>query len=172
MSNWSEKNVIRLSTFFEKLLVTGVVASPNYPKDYPNYLDKNHTIQVEKGQILSLQFTAFDVMTCRGNLTCDCDYLKIIDGDGTTLMEKSCGRSGNPWMDVFGGQEIGSSLPPNFRSRSNSINITFSTDGSDTKTGWSFSWSAETPPGKGGVFFQSVTGYTYLLSFVSYSVFP
>merc|ERR1712037_261158 len=50
-------------------------------------------------------------------------------------------------MDAFGGQEIGSSLPPNIRSRSNTINIIFSTDGSDTKTGWSFSWSAETPPG-------------------------
>ena len=152
-----------------KSLFLGTVTSPNYPENYPNSLDETKTIQVEPGLAVFLEFTAFDL---EHQSACPHDHLTITDGDGTTLMEKSCGRSGNPWMDVIGGQEIGSSLPPNFRSRSNSINITFSTDGSDTKTGWSFSWSAETPPGKGGVFFQSVTGYTYLLSFVSYSVFP
>ena len=56
------------------------------------------------------------------------DHLTITDGDGTTLMEKSCG----------------SSLPAAITSISNMIRIYFSTDGSGTSTGWNVSWTAVT----------------------------
>ena len=56
------------------------------------------------------------------------DHLTILDGDGTTLMEKSCG----------------SSLPAAITSISNMIRIYFSTDGGGTSNGWNVSWTAVT----------------------------
>ena len=113
------------------------MTSPNYPGNYPSNLDKSEMILVEQGLILSLQFTAFDIVP---HPACDFDNLKIADGDGTILMEKSCGSSdGNV---VIGGESIGSSLPPAIRSRSNTINLVFITDGSVAGTGWSISWRA------------------------------
>ena len=84
-------------------------------------------IQVEEGLILSLQFTAFDI---ESHSTCDYDHLTITDGDGTTLMEKSCGNS----------------LPADITSTSNVVNLLFITDYYDGEnSGWSVSWSAVTP---------------------------
>jgi len=72
--------------------------------------------------VVSLEFTAFDIEYHR---TCRYDHLTVMDGDGTPLMEKSCGRS----------------LPANIRSRSNIVKLSFGTDGSVTKSGWSVRWS-------------------------------
>ena len=132
-----------------------MVTSPNHPGYYPNSLEVTETIQVEQGLIISLQFTAFDIEPCGSN--CVCDHLTITDGDGTILMEKSCGSSSNGSNIltkgqkshvggiVIGGESIGSSLPPAIRSRSNLVNLVFRTDGSVTRSGWSVSWSAVTP---------------------------
>ena len=113
--------------FLQTLLATGVVTSPNYPDNYPNSLEKTDTIQVEQGLILSLQFTAFDIHTWY--YTCGYDHLTITDGDGTTLMEKSCGNS----------------LPAAIRSTSNIVNLVFITSRAGTSSGWSVNWSAVTP---------------------------
>ena len=83
-------------------------------------------IQVEEGLILLLRFTAFDI---ESHSTCEYDHLTIMDGDGTTLMEKSCG----------------SSLPAAITSRTNSVTLIFTTDDSYAKTGWSVNWTAVTP---------------------------
>ena len=120
---------------------TGVVTSPNYPGNYPDNLEKTETIQVAQGQILSLQFTAFAI---EPHPTCRFDHLTITDGDGTTLMEKSCGSSSDGNI-LIGGQSIGSSLPAAILSTSNVVNLVFTTDGSDTRSGWSVSWIAVTP---------------------------
>ena len=122
------------------LKTTGVVTSPNYPRDYPNNLNKTEIIEVESGKILRLEFTHFDV---DWESTCQYDFVKITDGDGTTLMDNSCGYS-------LGVSYVGPSspkyfLPPIITTRSNRVEIFFHTDGSDTKTGWSLSWSAVTP---------------------------
>ena len=118
---------------------TGIVKSPNYPKNYPNNLHKTETIQVEDGLILSLQFTAFDIevqydLSINGmdysSFTCPYDHLTITDGDGTILMERRCGLS---------------SLLPAITSKSNAINLVFSTNGVNTENGWSVSWIAVTP---------------------------
>ena len=103
-----------------------MVTSPNYPDNYPNNHQKTDTIQVEEGLIISLQFTAFDIANFES-----LDYLTITDGDGTTLMEKSCGNS----------------LPASIRSTSNIIKLVFITDfyNGDPYSGWSVSWSAVTP---------------------------
>ena len=113
-------------TQIERLFATGVSTSPNYPGNYPSNLEKTETILVEQGLILSLQFTAFDI---ESDSTCRYDHLTITDGDGTTLMEKSCG----------------STLPAAITSTSNMVNLVFNTDSITTKTGWSLSWSTVTP---------------------------
>ena len=108
------------------LLTAGVVTSPNYPNNYTNNFERTDTIQVAEGLIISLQFSAFQI---EYHSTCDFDHLTITDGDGTTLMEKSCGFS----------------LPAAITSRSNMTKVVFSTDGSNTESGFSLSWTAVTP---------------------------
>ena len=94
------------------------MTSPNYPHYYPNYLRKTETIRVEDGMVLMLQFTAFNTESC-------CDKLTIRDENGKTLMESRGGTS----------------LPPNIESRTN-VYLDFSTDGSQTRSGWSVNWKA------------------------------
>ena len=116
----------RFGKIFLNSIATGNVTSPNYPDNYPNSVRKTETIQVEQGLILSLQFIAFDI---ESSSTCDDDHLTITDGDGTTLMEKSCGTT----------------LPADIISTSNTVKLVFITDSSDERPGWSVSWSAVTP---------------------------
>ena len=119
------------------LFSAGFLNSSNYPDYYPNNLDKTETIQVESGKILRLEFTEFAVY---GHPAfCETDYVKITDGDGTTLMDKSCGSSsGDPSdSDYF--------QPSIITTRSNRVKIFFSTDGDHTNLGWSLIWSAVTP---------------------------
>ena len=93
---------------------------------------------------LSLEFTAFDI---EYHPNCHWDHLTITDGDGTTLMEKSCGSSFDGDV-IVGGQSIGASLPAAI-STSNVVNLVFSTNDYDYFdngiSGWSVSWSAVTP---------------------------
>ena len=122
------------------LFATGVITSPNYPANYPNYLRKTETIKVKDGLVVSLQFTAFDIEAEYDydyetydydyeSFTCPYDHLTITDGDGTTLMEKNCGNT----------------LPTAITSTSNIVKLVFITDSSGWSTGWSLSWSAVTP---------------------------
>ena len=124
-----------------KTLCTGVVTSPNHPVNYPNNLEKTETIQVEQGLIISIEFTAFNIAFQYGDPTCPNDHLTITDGDGTTLMEKSCGSTSDGNV-VIGGESIGSSLPPAIRSRTNTVNLVFITDSDYAYSGWSVSWRA------------------------------
>ena len=94
------------------------------------------TLRVEIGKVLRLEFTSFAVRFCDN---CTCDHVEIKDGDGTTLMEKSCGDSS---------VSSGSSryfLPPSILTSTNTAEIFFHTDARDAKSGWSLSWAAVTP---------------------------
>ena len=117
------------------------MTSPNFPGNYPRNLDKTDLILVEQGLIISLIFTAFDIVP---HPACDFDNLKIADGDGTILMEKSCGSTDSGTV-VIGSQSIRSSLPARITSRSNIVNLIFSTNDFNSYRGWSVSWSAVTP---------------------------
>ena len=117
----------------------GVVSSPNYPNDYPDNLEKTEMIQVEKGLVISLTFSEFDI---EPESTCDYDHLTITEGDGTTLMEKSCGSSSEGNI-VIGGQS--SSLPAAIKSTTNIVSLVFSTDNQFARSGWRVKWSAVTP---------------------------
>jgi cubilin len=83
-------------------------------------------IQVEPGMQLILQFTAFNI---ESHSDCAFDYLTITDGNGTTLMAKTCG----------------SNLPLNITSMTNIVNISFRSNAKGTESGWSVRWSSATP---------------------------
>ena len=97
---------------------------------------KTETIQVEIGKVLRLEFTRFAVSVCDN---CTCDHVEIKDGDGKTLMDKSCGDS------TVSSSSSGYFLPPVMVTNTNTVEIFFHTDGGDTKPGWSLSWAAVTP---------------------------
>ena len=101
--------------------------SENWPGNYPNDLDQElDPIVVAQGMVISIEFTDFDI---EYHSSCGYDYLMIEDGDGTVLMEKSCGTS----------------LPANIRSKTNVVKLRFKTDDSEVRRGWRFMWSAVLP---------------------------
>ena len=118
---------------------TGVVNSPNYPDNYANNLQRIQTIQVEKGLILSIQFLAFDI---ESSTICG-DQLTIVDGEDTAMMNKSCGSTSSGNVEV-GDVKIGSLLPANITSTSNTVRLVFKTDNESkyARAGWSISWRA------------------------------
>ena len=71
------------------------------------------------------------------------DHLTITDGDGTTLMQKSCGSLSSKSI-VIGGLLV-EGLPADITSRTNFVKLDFKTDDSVEKSGWSVSWTALTP---------------------------
>ena len=109
-----------------------MVTSPNYPNNYPYSFDRTDIIWVEEGLIIAMQFTAFDVESDAWS-TCSYDHVTIKNGDGTILMEKTCG----------------SSLPAALTSKSNVVKIYFhSNDDGFSFSGWSLTWRAVTPGAK------------------------
>ena len=86
----------------------------------------------QEGSVLSLQFTSFDIEV---NGSACIDSVTITDGDGTSLMNQTCGGSSNGHL-VVGGQSKGSLLPT-INSRSNVVIIVFTTSDGITKSGWS-----------------------------------
>ena len=97
-------------------------------------------IEVEEGLVVAMQFTAFNVESCS---SCGCDHVTIKNGDGTTLMEKTCGSSS--WGFITGGQFIDSSLPAAVTSTSNRVEIYFHTNDVYSYSGWRLTWRAVTP---------------------------
>ena len=92
-------------------------------------LRKTEIIEVKEGLVVEMQFTAFNVDFVE---LCKWDYVTIKNGDGVTLMEKTCG----------------SSLPTAVISTSNNVEIYFHTDDSIIQTegaGWRLTWRAVTP---------------------------
>ena len=107
----------------------GVVTSPNYPSHYPSNHQLIQVIKAENGKILKLEFTDFMVGSAVGD-TCPYDYVTIKDGDGTLLMDKTCGED---------------FLPPAIITLTNTAEIFFYTDTQGVMLGWSLSWAAVTP---------------------------
>ena len=117
-------------------LTPGVITSPNHPGKYPNNIDKIEQIIVDTGKILRLEFTAFAVYIGGSITTCPTDFVRITDGDGTTLMDNSCGYSD---------RDPSSSLyfqPPILTTKTNKVEIYFHTDHRWKRSGWSLRWTA------------------------------
>ena len=115
----------------------GEITSPNYPEsNYPNNLEKTETIQVTRGMVLRLEFTDFAV---EWEPTCQYDYVRITDGNGSILMNNSCGYSS---VDP---SESNYFQPPVINTKTNSTSIFLRTNSLRTDPGWRLSWLAVTP---------------------------
>ena len=113
-----------------------MITSPNHPANYPDNLKKTEYVTVEKGKILRLEFTAFAVYVRGSIYTCPTDFVRITDGDGTTLMDNSCGYSDrNPSNSLY-------FQPPIITTKTNKVEIYFHTDDWGAKSGWSLRWTA------------------------------
>ena len=121
----------RLNNYFP-----GVITSPNHPGDYPHNLDKVVHITVETGKILRLEFTAFAVYVGGSITTCSTDFVRITDGDGTTLMDNSCGYS---YLDPSHYLYF---QPPILTTKTNKVEIYFHTNDNAAASGWSLRWTA------------------------------
>ena len=120
-----------------------MITSPNHPAAYPNNLKKTEYVTVEKGKILRLEFTTFAVYVGGSIDTCPTDFVRITDGDGTTLMSNSCGYSDrDPSSSALYFQ------PPIITSFTNTVEIHFHTNDEDhtdydySRSGWSLDWTA------------------------------
>ena len=122
--------------------------SPNTPGPghYPNNLFKKETIEVESGMMLRMEFTHFEIWVGFDINTCFADWLNITDGDGTTLMNNSCGHASLHPSSAF------HFTPPTIISRSNRVEVLFFTNedgnsetGTSSYSGWTLRWSAVTP---------------------------
>ena len=99
-------------------------------------LKKNEYVTVKKGKILRLEFTAFAVYVGGSVDTCPTDFVRITDGDGTTLMDNSCGYSNEDPSSPSYFQ------PPIITSFTNTVEIYFHTNDEDARSGWSLVWAA------------------------------
>ena len=87
--------------------------------------------------MVRLEFTYFQVAW---DALCERDYVKITDGNGSTLMESSCG-----WSQGIHDSHTYYFMPPILVSLTNSVEILFVTDYGSQGNGWSLSWTAVTP---------------------------
>ena len=124
---------------FYNSITKGEVASPNHPGNYPipHGLDKKEQITVDSGKILRLEFTHFAVSIGGSINTCSDDFVKITDGDGTTLMDNSCGFS-----DLVDPSHSWYFQPPIITTKTNKVEIYFHTNDNTARPGWSLRWTA------------------------------
>merc|ERR1712112_153377 len=101
---------------------SGVVKSENYPSKYPNKLDKTYPVEVASGKRIKITFNDIEIESHR---RCAFDYVMIKDGDGSTLLSKTCGTN----------------KPADVTSRTNKVNIIFHTDHIETKIGFKLTWT-------------------------------
>ena len=130
---------------------SGVLSSPNFPESSPANFEKNYTIEVEEGLILSIEFTDFELdfynydlayeenygtyengETNYDDYICHYSHLTITDGDGTTLVEEACGS----------GYDLKYQL---LRSKSNVVKLHYFTKEEEKHSAWSLNWRAVTP---------------------------
>ena len=117
---------------------SGIITSPNYPNNYPHSFDESHTIEVEEGEQIHLEFTDF-VLESASN--CRYDYVEgiifwleikltlkisVVDSEGSQL-KKACGEKA--------GMSFYSFYP---------LTINFHSDSSVSKRGFNATWTKST----------------------------
>ena len=101
---------------------SGVMTSPNYPEKYPNDVHLTRTIVVPEGNIVTLLFTDFAV---EKEYSTPVDYVIVTDGDDTRLAKFHGGSSDWKFEIV---------------SHTETVIVTFVTDGSVNAKGWRLEW--------------------------------
>ena len=105
----------------ETFPTSGVLTSPNFPLNYPNYLHQRRTIEVPKGSVVNIHFTDFEVESWSRTGP---DYVELINGDGTLL------RRIHSIEHARG----------NITSVTETLHVLFHTDHNLAKRGWSLEW--------------------------------
>merc|ERR1712179_422813 len=100
----------------------GIITSENYPDKYPNNFDRNYTINSDDDTVV-ITFSDFELEYISD---CSYDWVMIIDGDGSTLLPKTCG----------------SDIPSPIRSHTNTAVIVFHSDHSETFRGFKVTWES------------------------------
>ena len=110
-----------------------LVTSPGYPSNYPDNQDKTFPIKVAAGQVIEILFTDFNL---EPHASCEYDHVTVLDGDGSTLLAKTCGTN----------------KPGKITSKTNVANIKFKSDTSVNNKGFRAEWKAvtKTVPVNGG----------------------
>jgi len=96
----------------------GCITSPNYPDNYGDSMDVTSHRSVKEGSRILITFTDFEIddPMSQWGISCDSsasrDWVRIVDGDGTVLLDKSCGYE----------------IPPPITSRTNRIVVDFHSD--------------------------------------------
>jgi len=102
------------------------VISTNYPQQYPDNEDKEYPITVDEGHVVKITFTNFDI---EPQSNCAFDWVQVLDGDGTILLDMSCGE-----LERF-----------DITSKTNHATIKFHSDGSERYTGFRAVYKAVKP---------------------------
>ena len=94
-----------------------VIMSLNHPSNYPDNQDKEYPISVDDGFVIGLWFTEFKI---EEHSSCGYDWVQVVDGDGTVLLDKSCGET----------------KPARITSRTKSLTVKFQSDSSENFAGF------------------------------------
>ncbi|KAH9523898.1 hypothetical protein Btru_047351 [Bulinus truncatus] len=127
----------------------GVILSPNFPNNYPNYATCYWNITVAPNQIIDFRFKRLD-LDRYSDQSCN-DWVSLYDGPGTqypVIPEYY-------WLRNYdyqcGSANESRTLNMIFRSTSNHMYVRFYSDSQNTRTGFSASyWALECPPFKYG----------------------
>jgi len=99
---------------------SGIITSENYPDNYPNNFTRNYTINAEDTVVIT--FSDFELE----DYGCSYDWVMIIDGDGSTLLPKTCG----------------SGIPAPIMSHTSTAVVVFRSDSIDTFRGFNITWES------------------------------
>nr|DBA16547.1 TPA: hypothetical protein GDO54_003929 [Pyxicephalus adspersus] len=105
---------------------SGEITSPDFPDVYPKLTNCKYTIQVEEGFSVLLRFVHFDVES-HPDVLCPYDRLQISAKGKDTVL---CGET----------------IPQEIDTRSNKVDIVFTTDGSGHQTGWNLQYTTKPLP--------------------------
>uniref|UniRef100_A0AC34QUA4 CUB domain-containing protein n=1 Tax=Panagrolaimus sp. JU765 TaxID=591449 RepID=A0AC34QUA4_9BILA len=104
----------------------GVISSPFYPNNYPNFIKCYYYISAELGSVVKFNFTYFDLESC-------CDFVTIHDSDYEDA----------PILVQFGGPNATATKPSGvFYSSSRYALMTFTTDRIVSKTGFQMTYES------------------------------
>jgi len=101
----------------------GIIASENYPKNYPNHDDEEYNITVDLNYGVLLFFTNFDL---EGNTGCTYDWVKIEDANGGQIGDEA--------------RYCGNLAPFAVHTNTNTMIVKFHADQSNVGTGFRALW--------------------------------
>ena len=96
---------------------SGVITSPFYPRNYPDYQECRWQITASKGKRVVMNIEYMDIKRC--GQTCSCDFLEVQNGLSSD--------------DYYDGRRCGYRSSVRYHSMSESLTVLFVSDGSHNK---------------------------------------